>query len=135
MFSIGQLSRRTGVKVATIRYYEQIGLIAAQGRTEGNQRRYDQAGLDRLGFIRHARDLGLHLGTIRALLTLDPANHTETHRIAADHLAEIRDRIARLQRLEAELVRISSACDGGAECSILSAFGDHGQCVTDHGRE
>ena len=50
MFSIGELSRRTGVKVPTIRYYEQMGLVAPEGRTEGNQRRYGRDGLERLGF-------------------------------------------------------------------------------------
>ncbi len=50
MFSIGELSKRTKVKVPTIRYYEQTGLIAAPERTEGNQRRYGQSELERLGF-------------------------------------------------------------------------------------
>ena len=58
MFSIGDLSRRTGVKVPTIRYYEQMGLVAAPERSEGNQRRYSRQELERLAFIRHARDGG-----------------------------------------------------------------------------
>ncbi|HEX2146766.1 MAG TPA: MerR family transcriptional regulator, partial [Pseudorhizobium sp.] len=58
MYSIGDLSRRTGVKVPTIRYYEQMGLITAAHRSEGNQRRYEKTDLERLAFIRHARDLG-----------------------------------------------------------------------------
>lgn len=137
MFSIGEMSRRTGVKVATIRYYEGMGLIAPQARTEGNQRRYDRAGLKRLGFIRHARDLGLPLETIRELAALedhDPAAHGEIHAIAHDHLKGIRDRINRLRRLEAELQRIADACDAreGAPCRILHAFGDHDQCGGAH---
>ena len=55
MFSIGQLSRRTGVKIPTIRYYEQMQLIAPDGRTAGNQRRYTKDGLARLAFIKHSR--------------------------------------------------------------------------------
>ena len=130
MFSIGQLSRRTGVKVPTIRYYEAMGLIAHDERTAGNQRRYSRAGLERLSFIRHARDLGLPLGAIRELIALDPENHARTHRIAAGHLADVRDRIARLGRLEAELGRIVASCDGGPDhsCDILAALGDHGRC-------
>ena len=54
--SIGELSARTGVKVPTIRYYESRGLIAVPLRSAGNQRRYGRAELERLGFIRHARD-------------------------------------------------------------------------------
>lgn len=132
MFSIGQMSTRTGVKVPTIRYYEQMGLIQADGRTAGNQRRFSQQGLDRLHFIRHSRDLGLSIDMIRHLLTIAPSNHAESHRIAAQHLDDIRDRIARLQRLEAELVRIKDSCDGRDECSVLSAFGDHARCTGGH---
>lgn len=65
MFSIGQLSKRTGVKIPTIRYYEQMGLIDAPERSEGNQRRYTKDGLGRLSFIRHSRDLGFLIEDIR----------------------------------------------------------------------
>lgn len=130
MFSIGDLSRRTGVKVPTIRYYEQMGLVAAQERTAGNQRRYSQEGLERLSFIRHARDLGLPIERIRVLLTLNPDDHQHTHEIAEDHLRDIRARIARLKGLERELMRISASCsgEGGQDCSVLRAFGDHDAC-------
>ena len=134
MFSIGDLSRRTGVKVPTIRYYEQMGLVAPDGRTAGNQRRYDQDGLERLAFIRHARDLGLALETIRELIGLDPDDHGRTHAIAEEHLGDIRGRIARLQGLERELMRISASCagDGAQDCSVLRAFGDHAACSGAH---
>ncbi len=137
MFSIGQLSRATGVKVTTIRYYEQQGLLAHQGRSRGNQRRYSQAGLDRLNFIRHARDLGLSLGAIRALIRLEGkggAACADSHAIAEAHLKDVRDRIRRLKALERELVRIRESCDGKGDgpCSILTAFGDHGLCQGRH---
>ena len=70
MLTIGTLGRKTGTKVQTIRYYEQIGLIPEPGRTEGGQRRYGDAALDRLSFIRHARELGFPLQAIRDLLSL-----------------------------------------------------------------
>lgn len=77
MFSIGQLSQRTGVKVPTIRNYEQIGLLAAPDRTRGNQRRYKHEGLERLVFIRHARDLGFSIESISTLIELqDHPNRT-----------------------------------------------------------
>ena len=101
MYSIGDLSRQTGVKVPTIRYYEQMGLLEAAGRTEGNQRRYDAAHLDRLGFIKHARDLGFTLEAVRELIDLSghperPCTHADE--IAARQLDIVRDKIARLQR-------------------------------------
>ncbi|MDG1069623.1 MAG: MerR family transcriptional regulator, partial [Sulfitobacter sp.] len=61
MYSIDELSKRTKVKVPTIRYYEEMGLMAQAERTDGNQRRYDNAGLERLSFIRQARDLGFSI--------------------------------------------------------------------------
>ena len=70
MYSIGDLSRRTGVKVPTIRYYEQMGLISPTHRSQGNQRRYERGDLDRLAFIRHARDLGFDIPAIRDLIAL-----------------------------------------------------------------
>ena len=57
-YTIGDLARRAGYAVQTVRYYEQIGLMPAPPRTDGHQRRYDEAHLKRLPFIRHARDLG-----------------------------------------------------------------------------
>ncbi|HHL21469.1 MAG TPA: MerR family transcriptional regulator [Aliiroseovarius sp.] len=137
MYSIGEISRATGVKVTTIRYYEEMGLIAHDGRTAGNQRRYSQAGLDRLTFIRHTRDLGLPIEAIRALISLEGKGGeacAESHRIAVDHLKDIRDRISRLKALESELVRISRSCDGSGDgpCSLFEAFADHGLCAGAH---
>lgn len=136
MYSIGELSRHTGVKIPTIRYYEGIGLIAEAERSAGNQRRYDRDGLRQLGFIRHARDLGLSLDSIRALIALEgdaglPCDGA--HQIAADHLKDIQTRIAKLRQLEVELKRIVSMKDHqNGRCGVLEAVGDHGDCVTDH---
>jgi DNA-binding transcriptional MerR regulator len=65
MRSIGELAKEAGVKVPTIRYYEQIGLLAAPPRTDGQQRRYDDHAVSRLHFIRHARHLGFEIDDIR----------------------------------------------------------------------
>jgi DNA-binding transcriptional MerR regulator len=70
MRSIGELAKEAGVKVPTIRYYEQIGLLAAPPRTDGQQRRYDDHAASRLHFIRHARHLGFEIDDIRELLAL-----------------------------------------------------------------
>lgn len=137
MFTIGKLSQRSGVKVPTIRFYEEKGILPQPDRTAGNQRRYDQAALARLCFIKHARDLGLPLADIEALLSLEGAHGDDLHRaheIAERQLADLRNRIGRLQRLEAELSRIAAACDGQHDhvCAVLNAFGDHGVCSSDH---
>ena len=69
-FAIGEAARQSGVKVPTIRYYEQIGLLRAADRTDGNRRLYGRRDLDRLAFIRHARELGFEVDAIRTLLSL-----------------------------------------------------------------
>lgn len=138
MYSIGDLARRTGVKVPTIRYYEDVGLLPAAERTEGNQRRYEPAVLERLAFIRHGRDLGLSLEAIRDLIAL--SDHPESpcaraDEIAAEHLGQVRQKIAQLKRLESELARIVARCDAGhtaGECSVLRALSDHGLCQGEH---
>ena len=138
MLSIGDLSKRTGVKVPTIRYYEQMGLINAAERSEGNQRRYEMNDLERLAFIRHARDLGLDIPAIRELIALSQHPNqpcANADRIATDHLAAVREKIDKLKKLEQELARIVSHCDGGhsiEECYVIRALSDHGMCRGDH---
>lgn len=138
MFSIGALSDRTGVKVPTIRYYEDMGLLPAPERTAGNQRRYTRAGLDRLGFIKHARDLGFTIDAIKALIDLH--DHPDrscaaANAIATAQLDDVRAKIARLQRLEQELSRIATHCNGAGkagDCYVLTALSDHDLCETAH---
>ncbi len=138
MLSIGDLSKRTGVKVPTIRYYEQMGLLAAAERSEGNQRRYARQDLERLAFIRHARDLGLDISAIRELIALSQHPHQpcgNVDRIAADHLKSVRDKIEKLKKLEEELERIVTRCDGDhsiEDCYVIRSLSDHGLCDSEH---
>jgi len=136
MYSIGDLSRRTGVKIPTIRYYEQIGLLAEPTRTEGQQRRYRPEDVRRLNFIRHARELGFEVDAIRQLIGL--ASHPdrscgEAHEITKAHLEEVKDKIARSTALRDELESIV-ACDHRrvSECRIVEVLADHGECLHDH---
>lgn len=136
MYSIGDLSKRTGVKVPTIRYYEQMGLIEAIERTQGNQRRYSQAGLQRLSFIRHSRELGFSINDIRDLLELsDHPEHPcgDAHGIAVRRLQDTRAKIKKLKQLEKELKRLS-ACDAGSvqNCAVIEALADHNLCESTH---
>ncbi|WP_099864923.1 MerR family transcriptional regulator [Pararhizobium haloflavum] len=137
MFSIGDLSRRTGVKIPTIRYYEQMGLLDPPDRSEGNQRRYSRDGLQRLSFIRHARDLGFNIEAIRELIDL--GGHPEkpcrdADRIVAEQLEAVRNKIARLNQLERELHRMSTQCEAKCirDCYVLHSLSDHRLCDTDH---
>lgn len=140
-FSIGDLATRTGTKVETVRYYEKAGLIPPAARTAGNHRAYTRAHVERLAFIRHSRELGFTLDSIRAMLSVadDPDRPcTEVDAIARELLAAVRERIARLRALEAELSRMVNACGHGrvAECRIIEVLADqsHAHCLTgDHG--
>lgn len=136
--SIGQLSDQSGVKVPTIRYYEKRGLIPEAPRNAGNQRRYGQAHIDRLRFIRHARELGFDMEDIQALLEMSETPQASCHTadsIARAHLSTIRDRIAQLTLLQTELERMVEECGHGrvCECRVIEVLADHTECSTDHG--
>lgn len=142
-WSIGALGRATGVKPTTIRFYEAEGLLPPPLRTEGGHRVYARRHLDRLGFIRHARQLGFGMADIRALLDL--AGHPEqdctaAHAVATSQIAAIDAKQRQLAALRAELTRMADACAGGvvAECRILETLADHahGHCADPaHGRD
>ncbi|MGK7296858.1 MAG: MerR family transcriptional regulator [Candidatus Wenzhouxiangella sp. M2_3B_020] len=139
MLSIGTLAKRTGTKVQTIRYYEQIGLMPDPVRTEGGQRRYGDAELDRLAFIRHSRKLGFSLEAIRELLDLSDSPDRScalVDAVAHRQLREVDARIARLEALRVELRRMISECNGDrvADCRILEVLRDHEECLAEHDR-
>jgi DNA-binding transcriptional MerR regulator len=126
-FSIGELSRRTEVKVPTIRYYEQIGLLPPPPRTEGQQRRYGKADAAPLDFIRHGRALGFEIEDIRELLALSAQPDrpcTDADRIAFRQLAAVEQRINQLTALRGELRKMLEACKGGsvADCRVLESL-------------
>ena len=137
--SIGEVARETGTKVQTVRYYEELGLLPEAPRTSGNQRLYDEATTKRLGFIRHARELGFPLDAVRELLRL--ADHPEQPCAEADSIANrqleaVNRRIERLQSLRRELEHMIAACAGGsvARCRVIETLDDHSLCVEpEHG--
>lgn len=125
--AIGALARMTGTKVETIRFYEKSGLLPVPGRTEGNYRAYEPFHLNRLSFIRRARDLGFSLDQVRALLDLsdDRTRSCEAvDAIAKEHLVEVERKIADLKALRGELDRMLMQCSCGtvAECRIIETL-------------
>jgi len=124
---IGALSKRTGCKVETIRYYERIGLLPDPPRSEGGHRIYSLEHLKRLTFIRRGRELGFTLDEIRTLLGLvDGGNYTcgEVKALTLEHLQEIRKKISDLKRLEESLTAIAAECEGGSvpKCPIIDTL-------------
>jgi len=127
--TIGDLEKRTGVRIPTIRYYEMVGLLAAAERTAGNQRRYCERAVDTLRLIRHARDLGFDTAHIRDLLAL--AKHPErpcakAATIARHNLEQVERRMMMLRSLRSELKRMIEQCSGGrvANCRVLEVLTD-----------
>ena len=134
-FTIGQLARKTGCKVPTIRYYEQIGLLPKPRRSQSNQRIYDPDHLVRLKFIRHCRELGFSQPSVRELIELNAhpdLSCDAVTRIARSHLDEVERRIGRLSALKSELTRIVDSCSGGrvAHCKILEVLAGDSQSGT-----
>nr|WP_210261020.1 helix-turn-helix domain-containing protein [Enterovirga sp. DB1703] len=130
------MSRRAGVKVPTIRYYEQVGLMPLPSRSEAQQRRYGEPEVARLNFIRHARELGFEMDAIRELLALssDPERPCgDVDRIARRHMAEVEKRIRKLTALRGELRRMIGECGQGrvGECRVIQTLADPSH---DHGR-
>lgn len=134
--SIGELARRAGVKVPTIRYYEQIGLLPEPERSEGQQRRYGKAAIARLVFIRHSRELGFDVDAIRTLLSLQDRpdqSCAAADEIARSRLAEVESRIASLQALRGELNRMLAQCACGtiSDCRVIETLAERDHA---HGR-
>ena len=132
-FPIGEISRRSGVKVPTIRYYEQIGLLPTPPRTEGNRRFYGEADLQRLAFIRHGRELGFEIDAIRTLLILQEDRNQSCASacdIARARLEEVEQRLRSLKALRGELKAMLECGRHGkvAECRVIEVVADHGKC-------
>ena len=134
MLSIGKLSAATGVKVPTIRYYEEIGLLPEAERSSGNQRLYGVKAQGRLAFIRHSRELGFSLDDIRELLSLSDQpdmSCAAADVIATRQLVSVKDRIMRLQALQQELERMLTHCAQGtiSDCKVIETLGNHENCL------
>lgn len=124
---IGDLSQRAGVNIETIRYYERSGVLPMPARLGNGRRVYDETDVQRLGFIRHARELGFDLHSVQTLLALQErpqASCVEASRIAQAQLDEVERRLAQLQSLRSELSRMVAECQKGivAECRVIEAL-------------
>lgn len=122
--TIGELSRRTGVNVETIRYYEKVKMLPAPQRSAGGRRIYGPVETRILAFIRRARELGFTPDEVRALLALGgpgKASCAEVRVIAAHHLDDIRSKIGDLKKLERLLASTIAKCSGRRvpECPVI----------------
>ena len=126
-YAIGLMSKKTGVNIETIRYYEKIGILPKPDRTSGGNRQYDHSQLKRLFFIRRSRDLGFNIKEIRTLFEMvDRKDFTceEMHNVALKHLETLRDKITGLKKLEADLMVMVADCNNGdvPDCPIVDTL-------------
>lgn len=123
----GDLARVTACNIETIRYYEKAGLLPDPPRTGAGYRIYSAAHASRLRFVLRARELGFSMDDIRGLLGLEDGTAptcAEVKERTDRHLADIRAKIADLQRMEAVLAATASRCSGAEvpECPVLDAI-------------
>lgn len=125
-YTIGSLSKVTGVHIETIRYYQRRGLIGEPTRPPGGIRRYDEAHARRLRFIKHAQALGFSLDEVAELLALEDGQHCrEAARLGADKLASVRARITRLRQVELALASLVKQCGshrGQVRCPLIASL-------------
>ena len=129
-FKIGQLARKAGVNIQTIRYYERRGLLAPAARRESGYREFAPGDVERLRFIKRAQALGFTLEEIAELLDLriegvDPCVDVKDR--TQSKLQEVDTKIRQLRRIRKALAELVSACEAQSptiDCPILSAFSD-----------
>ena len=126
-FSIGALSKRSGVHIETIRYYEKINIMPEPPRTRGGHRSYGDEHARRLNFISRSRALGFSLEEIRSLLGIADGNETtcaDVRELTLQHAEEARRKIADLKKLERTLRDMAAQCHGNRipDCPIVDAL-------------
>lgn len=129
-FTIGQVARRAGVGIDTVRYYERNRLLPEAQRRQSGYREYRDDDVQRLRFIRRAKDLGFTLAEIRELLALSTDRERGVRGVKARaeiRLAEVDQRIRELHRVRRGLKHLIAACPGHGSldrCPILAALGE-----------
>jgi DNA-binding transcriptional MerR regulator len=125
-YRIGEAAARSGLSAANIRYYEREGLLASPARGGNAYRRYSEADLHQLRFIRLCRALDMSLEEVRTLLGLDLRSKADCARARDtldEHLGHVRERLAELRALERDLRALRDRCDGlDANCHLIEAL-------------
>jgi MerR family mercuric resistance operon transcriptional regulator len=124
--TVGAFAKAAGVNVETIRFYQCKGLLPVPERPHGSIRRYGQEDVARIKFVKSAQRLGFSLGEVGQLLTLEDGTHcSEAAELAALRLADVRQRLAHLKRMEAALAKLVGECNAHQEnvsCPLIAAL-------------
>lgn len=125
--NINEVAKLTELSPRQIRDYEKLGLLQTIQRTDSGYRVFSDTQLQRLKFIKHARDVGFSLAQIEALLALQDNKERSNAQVKAltrNHINELSDKIQRLQSMKATLQAWHDSClgDGSPNCSILKGL-------------
>lgn len=136
---IGELARKAGCQVVTVRFYEKKGLLPGPERSSGNYRLYGETDLDNLLFIRRCRRHGMSLDEIRALLDFcerPTQNCSWISSLIERHIANVETQIGELEHLKKHLVDLLRECSGGRgrDCGILKCLHEDAPCSICRGR-
>ena len=127
--NIGEASAASGVSAKMIRYYESVGLIRPAGRSDAGYRRYDEADVQTLRFLRRARNLGFSVGQMRELLALwrdDKRESADVKRLALTHVAALDAKAREIAEMSGALRRLAEHCEGDhrPDCPIIDELAD-----------
>lgn len=124
--AIGAFAKAAGVNVETVRFYQLKGLLSRPERPHGSIRRYGQAEMARVRFVKSAQRLGFSLEEVGQLLKLEDGGHcSEAAELAAHRLADVRARVADLTRMEKALSKLVTECSahhGDVSCPLIAAL-------------
>lgn len=124
---IGELARKAGIGVETVRFYERAGLLQEPPRRESGYREYSPESLVRLRFIRHAKTLGFSLPEIQELLSLRRSETScgEVQQRIQTKIEDVRQKIRSLERIEMLLEELVASCgagNGAGDCPALDVL-------------
>lgn len=123
--TIGAVAKAAGVNIETIRFYQRKGLLAEPDRPSGSIRRYGQADVARVRFVKAAQRLGFSLDEVAGLLTLDDGAHCdEARHLAEQKLTDVRTKLSDLRRIERVLSALVRDCarHGTVSCPLISSL-------------
>ena len=123
--NIGEAAKISGVSAKLIRHYEEIGIVPKPARSESGYRKYSEADIHTLSFVRKARSLGFSMKEIKKLVGLwrnKSRASSEVKAMALQHIKEMETKISELQDMVATLKHLSKNChgDGRPDCPILN---------------
>ncbi len=122
--NIGQAAKKSGVNAKLIRHYESIGIVPKAIRSDSGYRKYSDADVHTLTFVRHARSLGFSMKEIKKLVSLwrnRSRASADVKKMTLVHIKELEEKINHLEAMRSTLKKLADCCHGDERpgCPIL----------------